>query len=156
LEEDSRQRSKLKVWGAVALGIAVLVIGAVVFAAARDTGSSYESPLTIYEIIRRQGYECRIQPAGLGIILRDDTDTILCAPRAAPNEAASIQTFADPAEVDSEVRLAEDRVPVGDEGDTWIVGENWIVELPRSSAPASDVRGMADALGGEVFMPGAR
>jgi hypothetical protein len=156
LEKDTQQRSKLKVWGAVALVFAVLVAGAVVFAATRETGSSYESPLTIYEIMRRQGYECRIQPAGLGIILRDDTDTILCAPRSAPNEAASIQTFADPSEVDSEVRLAGDRVPAGDEGDTWIVGDNWIVELPRSSAPASEVRDMADALGGEIFVPGGR
>jgi hypothetical protein len=156
LEEDNRQRLKTKVWAPVALGLVVLVAGAVVFAATRDTGSSYESPLTIYEIMRKQGYECRIQPAGLGIILRDDTDTILCAPRSAPNEAASVQTFADPSEVDSEVRLAEDQVPAGDEGDTWIVGDNWIVELPRSSATASQVSGMADALGGEILVPGAR
>jgi hypothetical protein len=156
LEEDTQQRSKLKVWASVALAFVVLVAGAVLFATTRDTGSSYESPLTIYEIMGRQGYECRIQPGGLGIILRDDTDTILCVPPATGNEAASVQTFADPSEVDSEVRLARDRVPAGDEGDTWIVGDNWIVELPRSSASSSEVREMAEALGGDIFVPGDR
>jgi hypothetical protein len=156
LETDTQQRSKLKLWASVALVLVVLVAGAVVFAATRDTRSSYESPLTIYEIMRRQGYECRLQPGGLGIMLREDKDTILCVPPATSNEAASIQTFADPSEVDSEVRLAGNQVPVGDEGDKWIVGKNWIVELPRSSASTSEEREMADALGGEIFVPGAR
>jgi hypothetical protein len=156
LEEDTQQRSNLKVWASVALGIAVVVAGAVVFAATRDTGSSYESPLTIYEIMRRQGYECRLQSGGLGIMLREDKDTILCVPPATPSRAASIQTFADPSEVDSEVRLARDLIPAGDEGDTWIVGKNWIVELPRSTASTSERRELADSLGGEIFVPGSR
>jgi hypothetical protein len=156
LEEDPQQRSKLKVWAPVALGLAVLVAGAVVFAATRDPRPSFESPLTIYEIMRRQGYECRILPAGVGIMLREDADTIQCAPPATPRRPAQIQTFADPSEAETEVRLARDLIPVGDEGDTWIVGKNWIVELPRSSASTSEVRDMAEVLGGEIFVPGAR
>jgi hypothetical protein len=62
-------------------------------------------------------------------------------------------TLADPAEVDFEVRLAEDVIPPGDEGETWIVGKNWIVELLRSSASTSEQRGMAEVLGGEIFVP---
>jgi hypothetical protein len=156
LEKDTQQRSKLKVWASVALGVAVLVAGAVVFAATRDPRSSYESPLTILEImVDEAGYQCRVEPRGT-IILLEDKDTILCVPPSAPNKAATIQTFADPADVDSEVRFAGDQAPPGDEGETWIVGKNWIVELPRSSASTSEQREMAEVLEGEIFMPGAR
>ena len=152
MEEDTQQRSKLKVWASVALGLAGLVAGAVVFAATRDPRSSYESPLTIYKIVRRQGYECRVDP-GSGIILREDKDTIVCVPPSTPKKAATIQTFADPSEGDTVVRLAERRVPVGDEERTWIVGKNWIVKVPRSSVSTSELRDMAEVLEGEVFVP---
>jgi hypothetical protein len=157
LEKDTPQRLKLKVWAPVALGLAVLVAGAVVFAATRDPRSSYESPSTIYEIMVDQaGYDCRILPGALGILLLEEIDTIQCVPSATPRKAATIQIRADPSEVDSEVRFAGDRVPAGDEGETWIVGKNWIVELPRSSASTSEQREMAEVLGGEIFVPGAR
>ena len=152
MEEDTQQGSKLKVWASVALGLVVLAAGAVVFAATRDTRSSYESPLTIYEIVRRQGYECRVDP-GSGIILREDKDTIVCVPPSTPKKAATIQTFADPSEAASEVMFARDLIPPGDEERTWIVGKNWIVRVPRSSVSTSELRDMAEVLGGEVFVP---
>jgi hypothetical protein len=74
-----------------------------------------------------------VEPEARSFLL-EDKDTILYVPPATPNKAASIQTFADPSEIDSEVRFSEDRVPACDEGETWIVGKNWIVELHRSSA----------------------
>ena len=153
LEEDTQQRSKLKVWASAALVFVVLVAGAVVFAATRDTRSSYESPLTIYEIMGRQGYECRLPPGGSGMILREDKDTIVCVPSTAPSEATSIQTFADPSEAASEVMFARDLIPPGDEERTWIVGKNWIVKVPRSSVSTSELRDMAEVLEGEVFVP---
>jgi hypothetical protein len=156
LEKDTRQRSKLKAWAPAALGLAVLVAGAVVFASTRDTRSSFESPLTIYEIMGRQGYECRIQPGGLGMILRDDKDTILCVPPSAEQgQATAIQTFADPAELDADVRFAQEDVPPGDEDRSWILGKNWVVKLPRATASDAVLRRLAEVLGGDVFVPGA-
>jgi hypothetical protein len=38
------------------------------------------------------------------IILLEDKDTIVCVPPATLDKAATIQTLADPSEVDSEVR----------------------------------------------------
>ena len=154
LERDTQQGPKLKVWVAVALGLAVVVAGAVVFAATRDTRSSYESPLTIYEIVRRQGYECRLRPGSAGMLLREDKDTLLCVPPSVPRgQGTTIQTFADPSEAASEVMFARDLIPPGDEERTWIVGKNWIVRVPRSSVSTSELRGMDEVLGGEVFVP---
>jgi hypothetical protein len=133
----------------------VLVAGAVVFAATRDSGTSYESPLTILEIMEGEGYDCPIEPDGM-IILGEDKDTILCVPPSAPRgQAAAIQTFADPAELDADVRFAQEDIPPGDEDRSWIVGENWIVKLPRATASEAEFRRLAEVLGGDVFVPGA-
>jgi hypothetical protein len=106
-------------------------------------------------MVDEAGNRCRVEPRGT-IILLEDKYTILCVPPSAPNKAATIQTFADPADVDSEVRFAGAQAPPGDEGETSIVGKNWIVVLPRSSASTSEQREMAEVLGGEIFMPGTR
>jgi hypothetical protein len=144
-----------KVWAPIAAGLVVLGAAAAVVAVTRDSGTSYESPLTIFEMMGDEDYRCPIEPQGM-IILDENKDTILCVPPSAPRgQATAIQTFADPADLDAEVRFAQENVPVGDEDRSWIVGENWIVKLPRVTASEAELRRLAEVLGGDVFVPGA-
>ena len=62
LEKDTQQGSKLKVWASVALVFVVLGAAAAVVAVTRDSGTNYESPLTILEILGDEGYRCPIDP----------------------------------------------------------------------------------------------
>ena len=154
-EKDTQQGSKLKVWASVTLVFVVLGAAAAVVAVTRDSGTTYESPLTIFEILGDEGYRCPIDPQGM-FFLDEDKDTIVCVPPSAPRgQATAIQTFADPAELDAEVRFAQEDVPAGDEDRSWIVGENWVVKLPRATASEAELRRLAEVLGGDVFVPGA-
>jgi hypothetical protein len=143
---------KLVALAALALALA-LAAGLVALLSSGEESPRYDDPAEMLGIARDAGLQCEEWRFGtLGSELAGEARTV-CVVDGVERPSHTI-TFlvADgeheiPTRVDN--RSAPDSRPVR-QGDRWIVGDFWMVEIERNLIPDGLVDRIADRLGGEV------
>lgn len=135
----------------VAVTVAVALAGAWLLFDFTARGPRYEDPRAVVELVREAGFPCELGP-GIAVSPYSDPGLATCFLNGQETEESlvAVYTYDDASEVDSQIRVTEDLGFLENERvETWIVGENWIVQV-SASLPASDVERMSEALEGEI------
>lgn len=130
----------------------LLLFGAIAFALTRPT--TYEDPKAMIRTVRDAGFVCAQGPAYTRFTFKtgDSASDSCFLDGLERNENGLVfLIYKDPGTVEAKVRGVRERgfMEVY-EGDVWIVGRNWIVQMHSATVSPAERRRMAEALGGDI------